>query len=58
MAPPSMWARYIDDNFKDQAPGIGDMGNGEQGMVCEEEPLANQDGDYPMHSAEFFGGLP
>ena len=48
-----MWARYIDDNFKDQANGIGDMGNGEQGMVCEEEPLAKQDGAYPMHSAEF-----
>ncbi len=53
MEPPSMWAEYIDPAFADRAPGIGDMGEGRKGMVCEGEPLAKQDGSYPMHSEEF-----
>ncbi len=53
MEPPSMWAKYMDPNFADRAPAIGDMGNGDKGMMCEGEPLAKQDGSYPMHSEEF-----
>ncbi len=53
MEPPSMWAKYIDSNFADRAPAAGDLGNGERGMLCEAEPLAKQDGAYPMHSKEF-----
>lgn len=53
MEPAGMWAQYIDAEFADRAPVRGDLGNGEQGMLCEGEPLAKQDGSYPMHSEEF-----
>ena len=53
MEPARMWADYIDENFADQAPRRGGLGNGEQGMLCENQPLARQDGAYPMHSEEF-----
>ena len=53
MEPPSMWAEYIDPAFADRAPGMDDMGGGRKGMMCEGEPLAKQDGSYPMHSKEF-----
>ena len=53
MEPPGMWAQYIDPVFADRAPGAGDLGNGEKGMLCEGEPLTKQDGSYPMHSEEF-----
>ncbi|MEE2784778.1 MAG: amidohydrolase family protein [Pseudomonadota bacterium] len=53
MEPASIWADYMDENFKDRAPCQGDLGNGERGMLCEGEPIAKQDGSYPMHSEEF-----
>ena len=53
MEPPGMWAEYIDPNFADRAPTVGDIGHGGRGMICEDEPLAKQDGSYPMHSEEF-----
>jgi predicted TIM-barrel fold metal-dependent hydrolase len=53
MEPPSMWSEFIDQQFADRAPTVGDLGNGERGMLCEGEPLAKQDGSYPMHSKEF-----
>ncbi len=53
MEPPSMWKKYIDSEFADKAPCVGDIGHGEKGMTCEGEPLAKQDGSYPMHSEEF-----
>ena len=53
MEPPKMWAQYIDPQFADRAPTSGDMGGGRKGMMCEGEPLAKQDGSYPMHSKEF-----
>ena len=53
MEPPSIWAEYIDTEFADRAPRVGDIGHGQKGMLCEGEPLAKQDGSYPMHSDEF-----
>ena len=53
MEPPSIWRDYIDPNFADRAPQIGDMGNGRPGMMVEGEPITRQDGNYPMHSREF-----
>ena len=53
MEPPTMWAEYIDAPYADRAPGVGDIGGGRRGMLCEDEPLAKQDGSYPMHSKEF-----
>jgi predicted TIM-barrel fold metal-dependent hydrolase len=53
MEPPAMWAEYIDPRFADRAPGLGDMGGGRQGMMCEGEPLTKQDGSYPMHAPEW-----
>ena len=53
MEPPSIWRDYIDPNFADRAPQIGDMGNGRPGMMVEGEPITRQDGNYPMHSTEF-----
>lgn len=53
MEPPSIWADYIDPNFADAAPRIGDIGNGRPGMMVEGEPITKQDGSYPMHSKEF-----
>ena len=53
MEPPSMWADYMEDAFRDRAPAPGDMGGGRTGIMCEDEPLTKQDGSYPMHSKEF-----
>lgn len=53
MEPPNIWSDYIDPAFADRAPRIGDMGNGRAGMCVEGEPIAKQDGNYPMHSKEF-----
>ena len=53
MEPPGMWAEYIDPEFADRAPAMGDMGGGRQGMMCEGEPLTRQDGSYPMHAPEW-----
>ncbi|MYE13559.1 MAG: amidohydrolase family protein, partial [Gammaproteobacteria bacterium] len=53
MEPPSIWRDYIDPNFADRAPQIGDMGNGRPGMMVEGMPITKQDGNYPMHSKEF-----
>ena len=53
MEPPGIWADYIDPLFADRAPRIGDVGNGRPGMCVEGEPVAKQDGSYPMHSEEF-----
>ncbi len=53
MEPSSIWSDYIDANFADRAPTIGDIGHGRKGMVVEDEPIAKQDGSYPMHSKEF-----
>jgi predicted TIM-barrel fold metal-dependent hydrolase len=53
MEPPRMWAEYIDPAFADRAPKISDLGEGRKEMTCEGEPLAKQDGAYPMHSPEF-----
>ncbi len=52
MEPPAMWANYIDTEFADRAPGLGDGGHGKV-MMVEGEALAKQDGAYPMHSEEF-----
>ena len=53
MEPPKIWRDFIDAEFADRAPHIGEIGHGNKGMVCEGEPLAKQDGSYPMHSEEF-----
>jgi predicted TIM-barrel fold metal-dependent hydrolase len=53
MEPPTIWADYIDDAFKDRAPAMGDMGGGRKGIMVEAEPITKQDGSYPMHSKEF-----
>lgn len=53
MEPPRMWAEYIDPAFADRAPASLDMGNGRAGMMVEGEPIAKQDGNYPMHAKEF-----
>jgi predicted TIM-barrel fold metal-dependent hydrolase len=53
MEPPAMWAEYIDTDFADRAPSVGELGGGRKGICCEDEPLAKQDGSYPIHSEEF-----
>lgn len=53
MEPPNIWADYIDGNFADRAPKIGNIGNGRVGMTVENKPITKQDGSYPMHSEEF-----
>lgn len=53
MEPASMWADYIDSSFADRAPAVGDMGNGKQGLLVENEPIAKQTGSYPMDAKEF-----
>ena len=53
MEPPQIWADYIDPIFADRAPVSQDMGNGRKGMMVEGEPLAKQDGNYPMDAKEF-----
>ncbi|MFP6795043.1 MAG: amidohydrolase family protein [Pseudomonadales bacterium] len=50
--PPGMWAEYIDVEFADRAPAQG-TSNGGSTMMVEGEPLAKQDGNYPMDSKEF-----
>jgi len=57
MEPPDMWAEYIDPIFADRAPATGDMGGGRQGMLVEGEPIARQDGNYPMDSEDFRGAV-
>ncbi|MCZ6503212.1 MAG: amidohydrolase family protein [Gammaproteobacteria bacterium] len=51
--PPQIWADYIDPEFADRAPASSDLGNGRKGMMVEGEPLAKQDGNYPMDAKEF-----
>jgi predicted TIM-barrel fold metal-dependent hydrolase len=53
MEPASMWAEYCDSAFADRAPRVGDLGGGRKGMMVEDEPITNQDGNYPMHAKEF-----
>jgi predicted TIM-barrel fold metal-dependent hydrolase len=53
MEPPRIWKDYIDTEFADRAPAIGDLGGGKPGMMCEGEALTKQDGSYPMDSKEF-----
>ena len=53
MEPPGMWAEYIDANFADRAPAIGDIGNGAKGIMVEGRPMTQQTGSYPMASKEF-----
>lgn len=53
MEPAHIWQEYIDSNFVDRAPKVGDYGNGRRGMIVEGEPITKQDGSYPMNSAEF-----
>ncbi len=53
MEPPQIWTDYIDPEFTDRAPASMDLGNGRKGMVVEGEPLAKQDGSYPMDAKEF-----
>ena len=36
MEPPGMWAEYIDANFVNRAPAIGDIGNGAKGIIHED----------------------
>ena len=53
MEPAWIWQEHIDSNFADQAPKVGDYGNGRRGMMVEGEPITKQDGSYPMNSADF-----
>ena len=53
MEPAEIWAEYIDPEFADRAPTLEEMGNGRTSMVVENEPLAKQDGSYPMDAKEF-----
>ncbi len=53
MEPPSIWREYIDPAFADRAPKFGDIGHGRAGLTVEGEPIAKQDGTYPMHAEEF-----
>ena len=53
MEPASIWQDYIDVNFVDRAPRIGEYRNGGSGLVVEDEPITKQTGSYPMDSKEF-----
>ena len=53
MEPASIWTEFIDPNFADQAPRMGDYANGGRGMLVEGEPITKQDGSYPMDAEEF-----
>ena len=53
MEPVDIWAEYIDPEFADRAPTMQEIGNGRTIMVVENEPLAKQDGSYPMDAKEF-----
>lgn len=53
MEPASIWRDYIDADFVDRAPVIGDFGNGKHGLMVENQPITRQSGSYPMDSQEF-----
>lgn len=53
MEPISIWQDYIDTNFADRAPQIGEYPNGRHGLMVEGEPITKQTGSYPMDSKEF-----
>jgi predicted TIM-barrel fold metal-dependent hydrolase len=53
MEPPTMWAEYMEPRFADRAPALGEFAGGRRLMQCEGEPLAKQDGSYPVHSQPF-----
>ena len=53
MEPPNIWTAYIDTQYRDKAPRIGDIGGGKQGMLVEDEAVTKQTGSYPMDSKEF-----
>ena len=53
MEPPNIWTDYIDSQYRDKAPRIGDIGGGKQGMLVEDEAVTKQTGSYPMDSKEF-----
>jgi predicted TIM-barrel fold metal-dependent hydrolase len=53
MEPPNIWTDYIDTQYRDKAPRIGDIGGGKQGMLVEDEAVTKQTGSYPMDSKEF-----
>ena len=53
MEPPNIWTDYIDTQYRDRAPRIGDIGGGKQGMLVEDEAVTKQTGSYPMDSKEF-----
>jgi predicted TIM-barrel fold metal-dependent hydrolase len=53
MEPPAMWKTYIDSEYADRAPAVGDYGGGRSGMMVEGEPVTNQHGAYPMAAKEF-----
>jgi len=53
MEPPNIWTDYIDTQYRDKAPRIGDIGGGKQGMLVEDEAVTKQTGSYPMDSKAF-----
>ena len=53
MEPPNIWTDYIDTQYRDKAPRIGDMCGRKQGMLLEDEAVTKQTGSYPMDSKEF-----
>ena len=53
MEPPNIWTDYIDTQYRDKAPRVGDIGGGKQGMLVEDEAVTKQTGSYPMDSKEF-----
>ena len=53
MEPPIIWTDYIDTQYRDKAPRVGDIGGGKQGMLVEDEAVTKQTGSYPMDSKEF-----
>ena len=53
MEPPNIWTDYIDTQYRDKAPRVGDIGGGKQGMLVEDQAITKQTGSYPMDSKEF-----
>ena len=53
MEPPNIWTDYIDTQYRDKAPRVGDIGGGKQGMLVEDQAVTKQTGSYPMDSKEF-----
>ena len=53
MEPPSIWVDYIDPQFADRAPRVGNLAHGGKGVLVEGEALTRQTGSYPMDSPEF-----